>query len=187
MNDINLVQEIILDLTIPRPVFVYANQNDDLSRTIVCHIQNNGLDFNVNNYAISIRIHKANGFNIVKSIDSSFGSVKGNVVSFPITQEMTIAHGQQIIDIELCTLDYKTIIHSCTFILRVRKNSITEKEIVDSDDYSTIYSMYNQLSDDLNKTIEEFNQRLDVNTTEIVSENEPDNLQNGDFWLKILN
>ena len=102
-QDIPLEQDITVDLTESQIEVVYANQYDDSMRTVNCHIQDEGVDFDCTGYTVSLWIKKSNGFALSRTIGvDGFGSVSGNVVSFPITKEMTYAFGRQ-----KCKLEFK--------------------------------------------------------------------------------
>ncbi len=138
-------QHIIVDLTeVSNPV-IYANQNDDDSRIAYCHIQNNGVDFPCDGYYITIRIKKSNGNGLSKAIGyDGYGSINGNIISFPIIKEMTISPGRQIVDIEIFNKKDGELIYSTVFYLRVQKGAISNNEITDSDDYASYINLYKE-------------------------------------------
>lgn len=179
-QDIPLEQDITVDLTESQIEVVYANQYDDSMRTVNCHIQDEGIDFDCTGYTVSLWIKKANGFALSRTIGSVdeegnvFGSVSGNIVSFPITKEMTYSYGRQ-----LCNLELKKSgdIYSCPFYLRVNEASVQQSDIFDSDDYKSIHDDYMQLR----KYVDSLSHEMYTTT-----HTPPANQKDGDFWLEIL-
>ena len=174
-QDIPLEQDITVDITESQIEVVYANQYDDSMRTVNCHIQDEGVDFDCTGYTVSLWIKKANGFSLSRTIGvDGFGSISGNIVSFPITKEMTYAFGRQECNIELKN---DGDLYSCPFYIRVNKAAVQQDNIVDSDDYKSIHDDYVSL-----KTY------VDSLSHEVYTTNHtpPSGQNNGDYWLEIL-
>ena len=174
-QDIPLEQDITVDLTESQIEVVYANQYDDSMRTVNCHIQDEGIDFDCTGCTVSLWIKKANGFALSRTIGvDGFGSVSGNVVSFPITKEMTYAFGRQECNIELKN---DGDLYSCPFYIRVNKAPVQQNDILDSDDYKSIHDDYVSLRNYVDSLSHE------VYTT---NHTKPSGQNNGDYWLEIL-
>lgn len=174
-QDIPLEQDITVDLTESQIEVVYANQYDDSMRTVNCHIQDEGVDFDCTGYTVSLWIKKANGFALSRTIGvDGFGSVSGNVVSFPITKEMTYAFGRQ-----KCKLEFEkgSYVNSCTFYIRVSESPNQQSDILDSNDYKTVHDEYVQLRNYVDSLSHE------VYTTTATP---PENQKDGDYWTRLL-
>lgn len=174
-QDIPLEQDITVDLTESQIEVVYANQYDNTLRKINCHIQDEGIDFDCTGYTVSLWIKKSNGFALSRTIGvDEFGSVSGNVVSFPIQKEMTYSYGRQ-----LCNLELKKAgdIYSCPFYIRINKAPVQQSDIFDSDDYKSIHDDYVQLRAYIDSLSHE------VYTT---TSTQPLNQNVGDYWLERL-
>ena len=174
-QDIPLEQDITVDITESQIEVVYANQYDDSMRTVNCHIQDEGIDFDCTGYTVSLWIKKTNGFALSRTIGiDGFGSVSGNVVSFPITKEMTYAFGRQE-----CYFEFKKSndVYTCSFYIRVNKAPVQQSDILESDDYKTVHDEYTHLSNYVDSLSHE------VYTTNHI---QPSNQHNGDYRLEIL-
>lgn len=179
-QDIPLEQDVTIDLTESQIEVVYANQYDDTLRTVNCHIQDEGIDFDCTGYTISLWIKKTNGFSLSRTIGSVdeegnvFGSVSGNVVSFPILKEMTYSYGRQECKFELVK---DGVTSSCSFYIRVNKAPVQQSDILDSNDYKSIHDDYVQLR----KYVDSLNH--EVYTTNHLP---PTGQHDGDYWLEVL-
>ena len=180
-QDIPLEQDITVDITESQIEVVYANQYDDsqyddsIMRTVNCHIQDEGVDFDCTGCTVSLWIKKSNGFALSRTIGvDGFGSVLGNVVSFPITKEMTYAFGRQ-----KCKLEFEkgNYVNSCTFYIRVSESPNQQSDILDSNDYKTIHDEYIQLRNYVDSLSHE------VYTTTATP---PENQKDGDYWTRLL-
>ena len=174
-QDIPLEQDITVDITESQIEVVYANQYDDSMRTVNCHIQDEGIDFDCTGCTVSLWIKKANGFALSRTIGvDGFGSVSGNVVSFPITKEMTYAFGRQE-----CNFEFKKTnnVYTCSFYIRVNKAPVQQSDILDSNDYKTVHDEYVQLRNYVDSLSHE------VYTTTATP---PKNQKDGDYWTKLL-
>ena len=174
-QDIPLEQDITVDLTESQIEVVYANQYDDSMRTVNCHIQDEGVDFDCTGYTVSLWIKKSNGFALSRTIGvDGFGSISGNVVSFPITKEMTYAFGRQE-----CNFEFKKSndVYTCSFYIRVNKAPVQQSDILDSNDYKSIHDDYVSLRNYVDSLSHE------VYTTTATP---PENQKDGDYWLEIL-
>lgn len=179
-QDIPLEQDITVDLTESQIEVIYANQYDDNMRTVNCHIQDEGIDFDCTGYTISLWIKKSNGFAISRTIGSVdeegniFGGVSGNVVSFPVLKEMTYSYGRQ-----LCNLQFvkNGVINSGSFYARIEKTPVQQSDIFDSDDYKSIHDDYLKLKSEVDLMSDEV-----YTTTDIPPEGQKD----GDYWTRLL-
>jgi hypothetical protein len=141
-----LVQDIILDLTESQLDVVYANQYDKSGRTVNCHIQDEGVDFDCSDYTIELWIKKSNGYTLSDTIGvDGFGSTSGNIVSFPITEKMTYSHGRQECKLIFLSTDDKT--SSCNFYIRVNKSNVQNDDVIDSNEYKTFHDEYLELKE----------------------------------------
>lgn len=145
IRDLPLVQDIILDLTESQLDVVYANQYDKSRRTINCHIQDEGVDFDCSDYTIELWIKKSNGYAYSDTIvgENAIGSVSGNIVSFPILEKMTYSYGRQ--ECRLAFISGDTITYSCNFYIRVNKAPNQNDDVIDSNDYKTFHDEYLEL------------------------------------------
>ena len=174
---IPLIQDIILDLTESQTQVIYANQYDDNTRVINCHVQNEGEDFDCSNYTICLWIKKSNGLGVTKVIGmNNFGSIIGNIVSFPIIKDFTYSYGRHDCNLELLIND--KVIYTCPFYMRVNKSSLQQEEMLDSDDYETINDLYLKTQEQIGYISSE------IYTD---SENQPINQKDGDYWTKLIN
>lgn len=174
-QDIPLEQDITVDLTESQIEVVYANQYDDSMRTVNCHIQDEGIDFDCTGYTVSLWIKKTNGFALSRTIGvDGFGSVSGNVVSFPITKEMTYAFGRQE-----CNFEFKKSndVYTCSFYIRVNKAPVQQSDILDSNDYKSIHDDYIVLRNYVDSLSHE------VYT---ITATPPENQKDGDYWTRLL-
>ena len=174
-QDIPLEQDITVDLTESQIEVVYANQYDDSMRTVNCHIQDEGIDFDCTGYTVLLYVKKSNGFALSRTIGiDGFGSASGNVISFPILKEMTYSYGRQ-----LCNLEFKkdNYIYSCPFYIRVNKAPVQQSDILDSDDYKTVHDEYMKLKSEVASMSDE------IYTT---TSTPPEGQVNGDYWTRLL-
>ncbi len=153
VNEIPVRQDIVVDVVESRLEVAYANQYDDNTSTIHCHIQNKGVDFNIENYTATLRVKKSNGRGFSANIGSKEleGSVQDNVVSFKIPRYLTVSHGKQICNLEFFEKDHveNGVKYSCTFYLRVNESALKEEDILDSDCYASVHDEYVKLKTDL--------------------------------------
>lgn len=151
-RNLPLVQDIILDLTESQLDVVYANQYDNSGRIVNLHIQDEGIDFDCSGYTVELFVKKSNGKGLSRTIGkvdeegNIFGSVSGNIVSFPIDIAMTYSYGRQE-----CSLAFvsDTVTYSCKFYLRINEGTVDNKTIIDSDDYQTIHDEYLELKNEI--------------------------------------
>lgn len=182
-NNLNipLEQDITVDLTESQIEVVYANQYDDggddnKHRIVNCHIQDEGVDFDCTKYTVLLYVKKSNGFALSRTIGiDGFGSVSGNIVSFPILKEMTYSYGRQECNLELLQNDKP--IYSCSFYLRVNKAPVQQSDILDSDDYKTVHDEYQKLKNEVDSISDE------VYTTTATP---PEGQKDGDYWTRLL-
>ena len=155
ITEIPVNQDIIVDVVKSNLEVAYANQYDDNASTIHCHIQNKGVDFNIENYTITLRVKKSNGKGFSANIGSEEleGTVSGNIVSFKIPRYLTFSHGKQICNLEFFDSDHvdNGIKYSCTFYLRVYESSLKDEDMLDSDCYVSIHDEYIKLKTELTK------------------------------------
>lgn len=153
ITEIPVNQDIIVDVVKSNLEVAYANQYDDNTSTIHCHIQNKGVDFNIENYTATLRVKKSNkkGFSADIGSKELEGTVYGNVVSFKIPRYLTISHGKQICNLEFFDRDNidNGVKYSCTFYLRVYESPLKDEDILDSDIYSSVHDEYVKLATDL--------------------------------------
>ncbi len=153
VNEIPVRQDIVVDVVESRLEVAYANQYDDNTSTIHCHIQNKGVDFNIENYTATLWVKKSNGRGFSANIGSKEleGSVQDNVVSFKIPRYLTVSHGKQICNLEFFEKDHveNGVKYSCTFYLRVNESALKEEDILDSDCYASVHDEYVKLKTDL--------------------------------------
>lgn len=141
-----LIQDIIIDLTESQNVVAFANQYDNNSRIIRCHIQNKGEKYPLESHILNLRCKKSNQNGIYKLIGKDgFGSVSGNIIEIPVIKEMTISSGRQVCDIEI--YDGEHLLYTCTFYLRVAPSALSNEEIKDSDDYEDVHYLFEQERD----------------------------------------
>lgn len=155
-QEIPLEQDITIDITESQLEIAYANQYDNNTSTVHCHIQNNGVDLDVSQYQVTLRVRKSNGKGYSATIGKTGieGNVTGNIVSFKIPKYITVSHGRQVCDLEFYTKD-DIKKYSCTFYIRVNKSALDEKEVLDSDYYASVHDEYLKLEKDLNAKITE--------------------------------
>ncbi len=155
ITEIPVNQDIIVDVVKSNLEVAYANQYDDNASTIHCHIQNKGVDFNIENYTITLRVKKSNGKGFSANIGSEEleGTVSGNIVSFKIPRYLTFSHGKQICNLEFFDSNHvdNGIKYSCTFYLRVYENPLKDEDMLDSDCYVSIHDEYIKLKTELTK------------------------------------
>ena len=153
ITEVPVLQDIIVDVVESHLEVAYANQYDDNTSTIQCHIQNRGVDFNVENYTATLRVKKSNGKGFSANIGSTEleGAVHGNVISFKIPRYLTVSHGKQICNLEFFEKDHveNGMKYSCTFYLRVNKSALQEEDILDSDYYASVHDEYIKLKTDM--------------------------------------
>ena len=179
-RNLPLVQDIILDLTESQLDVVYANQYDNSGRIVNLHIQDEGIDFDCSGYTVELFVKKSNGKGLSRTIGkvdeegNIFGSVSGNIVSFPIDIAMTYSYGRQE-----CSLAFAsdTVTYSCKFYLRVNEGTVDNKTIIDSDDYQTIHDEYTEIKGLIETAKGEV--YTDSTTT-------PSGQKDGDYWTKLL-
>ena len=163
LTEIPVRQDIVVDVVESHLEVAYANQYDDNTSTIWCHIQNKGVDFNVEDYTATLRVKKSNGKGFSANIGSKDleGNVQGNVVSFKIPRYLTVSHGKQICNLEFFQKDHVEdgIKYSCTFYLRVNKNALQEEDILDSDYYASVHDEYVKLKTDMTDALTEEQER----------------------------
>ena len=151
--DIPVKQDIIVDVIDSNLEVAYANQYDDNTSTIHCHIQNKGVDFDVESYTVTLRVKKSNekGFSATVGSKELQGSINGNVVSFKIPKYLTVSHGKQVCNLEFFDRDHieNGIKYSCTFYLRVYESALKDEDILDSDFYPSVHDEYIKLATDL--------------------------------------
>ena len=137
-------QDINIDLVDSILDVVYCNQREEGSRTIRIHVYNKGKAFKIPaTVTVNLIESKSNGHKLYYTVgDDDFGSFKDNIITIPITKEMTFSSGLQSCIIELLDND-KNVIYSTEFHLRVRKNSLFDQTIVDEDDYKAVVDLYN--------------------------------------------
>ncbi len=163
ITEIPVRQDIVVDVVESHLEIAYANQYDDNTSTIWCHIQNKGVDFNVENYTATLRVKKSNGKGFAANIGSKDleGTVQGNVVSFKIPRYLTVSHGKQICNLEFYQKDHveEGIKYSCTFYLRVNKSALQEEDILDSDYYASVHDEYVKLKTDMTDALAQEQER----------------------------
>ena len=96
MASLSTLQTINVDLLDVVMETLYANQDESGTRTAQCCVRLQGVDWNVpSDVSVFLKMHKPNHFNIYQQIGADgFGSISGNVISFPITQSMTTVPGR---------------------------------------------------------------------------------------------
>lgn len=176
-RNLPLVQDIILDMTESQLPVVYANQYDDSGRTVNCHMQDEGEDFDCSGYTIELWIKKSNDYALSDTIvgENAIGSVSGNIVSFPIKENMTYSHGRQECRLVFLSSDGKT--SSCNFYIRVNKSNVDNEDVMDSNEYKTFHDEYLEL-----KGLIE-NLRGEVYTN---SSTTPTGQKDGEYWTRLL-
>lgn len=176
-RNLPLVQDIILDMTESQLPVVYASQYDTSGRTVNCHMQDEGEDFNCSGYTIELWMKKSNDYTLSETIvgENAIGSVSGSVVSFPITKEMTCSHGRQECRLVFISGDKKT--SSCVFYIRVNKVTEDNQAVMDSNEYKTFHDEYLEL-----KGLIE-NLRGEVYTN---SSTTPTGQKDGEYWTRLL-
>ena len=144
-RNLPLVQDIILDMTESQLPVVYANQYDDSGRTVNCHMQDEGEDFDCSGYTIELWIKKSNDYALSETIvgENAIGSASGNIVSFPIKENMTYSHGRQECRLVFLSSDDKT--SSRNFYIRVNKSNVDNEHVMDSNEYKTFHDEYLEL------------------------------------------
>lgn len=158
--DVPLVQDLIIDVTESQLQVAYAIQYDNNVSTINCHIQDEGVDLDLSDYKITLRVKKSNGKGYSATIggEGIDGYVDGNIVSFKISEYMTTSLGRQICDLEFFKND-ESRKFSCTFYLRVGKGSLDDQEILDSDYYASVHDEYLEVRKDLDDEVDRATQR----------------------------
>ena len=162
-TEIPVQQDIIVDVVESHLEVAYANQYDDNTSTIHCLIQKRGVDFNIENYTVTLRVKKSNGKGFSANIGSEEleGIVHDNVVSFKIPRYLTVSHGKQICNLEFFEKDHveNGIKYSCTFYLRVNKSALQEEDILDSDYYASVHDEYVKLKTDITDALTQEQER----------------------------
>ena len=118
MDKISIATNI--DICTREEQIILCNQYEDNTRQIVCNIQKDGADFNVpSDMSVYIRVYKTlSGCGVYKKIgENNFGSVSENIVTIPITKEMTISYGKQECNLEFRNAD-DDVLYTSNFILR---------------------------------------------------------------------
>lgn len=155
-QEIPIEQDITIDITESQLEIAYANQYDNNTSTVHCHIQNNGVNLDVSQYQVTLRVKKSNGKGYSATIGETGieGCVTGNIVSFKIPKYITVSHGRQVCDLEFYA-ENNIKKYSCTFYIRVNKSALDEQEILDSDYYASVHDEYLKLEKDMNQKITE--------------------------------
>lgn len=162
-TEVPVLQDIIVDIVESHLEVAYANQYDDNTSTIHCHIQNKGVDFDVENYTATLRVKKSNGKGFSANIGSKEleGTVLGNVVAFKVPRYLTVSQGKQTCNLEFYEKDHveNGVKYSCTFYLRVSKSALQEEDILDSDYYASVHDEYIKLKTDMTDAITQEQER----------------------------
>ena len=137
-------QDIYIDLYNGNTETISVNQNDNGARKIRCYVQLCGSDWIIpNDVKVNIKVKKPNGYGVYKQIgNDNFGEISKNIITIPITTEMTNCDGRLF-----CTLEFVSgsdIIHSFMFYIKVNKIAFSNEDIIDTNDYKTILDYVEQ-------------------------------------------
>lgn len=176
-------QDIDLDLIQSRLIVVYANQYDlDVntldSNIINCHIYNNGIKYDLDDYDasdITFNLKRANGTNYTDTIRGMGGYISDNVITFPINTEMTTNYGRNIISFKLVNGD--DVKYTCNFYMRVYKAPVQQGDEITESDYKDIDERYKETQEQIKLLANEY---VTTNSTP------PSGADDNDFWTEFL-
>ena len=135
MASLSTLQTINVDLLDVVMETLYANQDESGTRTAQCCVRLQGVDWNVpSDVSVFLKMHKPNHINIYQQIGADgFGSISGNVISFPITQSMTTVPGR--VEISLEFIKGSNVLYSTMSYLRVLPIAFNHQVIEDTNEY----------------------------------------------------
>lgn len=143
MASLSTLQTINVDLLDVVMETLYANQDESGTRTAQCCVRLQGVDWNVpSDISVFLKMHKPNHFNIYKQIGADgFGSINGNIISFPITQSMTTVPGR--VEFSLEFTKGSNVLYSTMSYLRVLPIAFDHNAIGDSNEYLVLKEYVN--------------------------------------------
>lgn len=177
-------QDIDLDLVQQRLIVVYANQTDndgspsEITNLVHCHIFNNGETQNLSGYNpvnVILNVKRKDDTSYTISIKGLGGTISGNTITFPITNEMTVLYGRNICNFRL--ENGEDVKYSCNFYMRVYKSAVDQSEISTSSEFHDINEKYNETQEQMKLMANEY-----VTTTSTPPASADDN----DFWTEFI-
>ena len=178
MTSLSTLQTINVDLLDVVMETLYANQDESGTRTAQCCVRLQGVDWNVpSDVSVFLKIHKPNHFNIYQQIGADgFGSINGNVISFPITQSMTAVPGR--VEISLEFTKGSSVLYSTMSYLRVLPIAFDHNAIEDSNEYLVLKEYVNDA-----EKYKDLSQSYAVGTGNVIRSN--DEIDNSKYYHKL--
>jgi len=189
----NIVTRINIDLHSPATYEVIkAQQNDNNSRIIEVILTNQGKDYNLQDENVSLiqfQGDKANGKSFIKGC-----AYANNIVT--IMLDANILHDAGICKgrIVMYNPNNEVIMSTPTIKISVQADPCSDKEDIVVDDPNIIDQLFIAVSESIGNHVsntdvhvtKEEHERYNSLTKDIVSATEPDGLNDGDFWTKLI-
>lgn len=150
----------------------------NIGNVINCHIYNNGVTYNLSDYSLShivLELKRSNGTCYTNSINGLGGNVSGNIITFPITSEMTADYGRNEINFRL--ENEEDIKYTSRFYMRVYKDPVQQSEIATSNEFK-----------DIKEDIAEIEARVRLLSNEYVTATStpPQEAHDNDWWTELI-
>ena len=134
MADLSQIQDINLDVYEPLHEVVYANQNENNSRIVKCHLFNKGVKWSVpDGVKVYIRMKKPSGCVVYREIGDNFGEIDGHYIYFPILDTMTKVSGRIVCSMEFRDESSDEVIFASKFYIRVAEIAFDDSILKEND------------------------------------------------------
>ena len=135
MADLSQIQDINLDVYEPLHEVVYANQNENNSRIVKCHLFNKGVKWSVpEGVKVSVRMKKPSGYVVSRELGEGCGTIDGPHIYFPILKSMTKVSGRVVCSMEFREKENDEILFTSKFYIRVAEVAFDDS-VLDGNDF----------------------------------------------------